>query len=126
MKEDIEELTKISKKIDTMHFRAADIAGRNKDINQYLDNFYFVLMGLILGVVGGIWSNFINSFLSKLGTIPYLISLTLISLFVIQLVLKKVTDRARASINKNLEEFEEIKKETEILQKEYLDLKSKD
>ncbi len=87
---------------------------RDNYINQYLDNFYFLLAGLALGILGGMFGNFLDRVLVPFG-ILYSIVLSVAFISTFYYFLNSATKNAKLLMDQNFKELDEIKKELEAL-----------
>ncbi len=112
-----EKIKEIEERLDEINKRHGRIGERNAYANQYLDSFYFLLIGTGLGILGGFWSNFFHQYFSRFP-IPYLITLMILSIFVFKSVLGFALKTLKPLGEKNTNEFSEIKKEFDLIKEE--------
>lgn len=81
--------------------------------DQYVDSIEFLIIGVALGVLGGIWGNVINACLAALFGDAYLAMLSLISLILLYF-LSFPLRKARKVVSENISEISLIKREIEL------------
>lgn len=99
--------------------RSVDLSKRLKKLGQdsdyldrYIDSVEFLLIGIALGVLGGVWSDVLLDWLKNIFKEAYIDILTLISLVAVYFLSFPIR-RARKKLNKNKVTLKKLEEEYE-------------
>lgn len=96
------------------------VKARNAYIDQYLDGFEFLLIGVLLGVLGGMWGSVIDRQFSQYGAF-YTSGLPIVTVIVFFFINRSIRKKVKELSDQNNLALKDMKKKWEDAKKEIVE-----